>query len=88
MNRKFRRNAGREQSKIRREFWTVVDAFHKYTGDVPDGVANESYLAKRFNTAWIQFCDHWDKSPHMLKPDRRAFINYVTGQTDPVIETE
>lgn len=88
MNRQIRRAAGREQSTIRREFWTVIDSFHKYTGAIPDGAANESQLAKRFNTVWISFCDHWEKKPHLLKPDRRAFINYVTGQPDPVIETE
>jgi hypothetical protein len=45
-------------------------------------------LAKRFNAIWIQFCDHWEKSPHLMKPDRRAFINYVTGKSEPVIQAE
>jgi hypothetical protein len=84
MNRQIRRAAGREQSKIHHEFWTVVNTFHQYT----ETAETESYLAKRFNAIWIQFCDHWEKSPHLMKPDRRAFLNYVTGKSEPVIQAE
>lgn len=86
MNRQFRRAAGREQSKIQKEFWTVVNKFNQYVDTIPDGVENESYLIKRFNNIWFQFCDHWEKTPHVMKPDRQAFTKYVTGQMEIAVD--
>lgn len=82
MNRKIRRTAGREHSKIQIEFWTMVKSFNQYMDWEPHPAMADQMLVKRFNAVWMQFCDHWDKRPHVMKPDRFAFINYVTGITN------
>jgi hypothetical protein len=90
MNRSIRRVAAREHTKIHTEFWTVVNSFTRYVGnDLPRPELKDNLITNRHNAVWIAFCDHWsrDKS-HAIKPDRMAFLNYVTANEETTTTTD
>lgn len=90
MNRSIRRAAGREQVKIHTEFWTVINSFSRYVGnDFPNPELADHLITKKHNDVWIRFCDHWSKTKtHLIKPDRMAFLNFVTGNDATTTTTD
>lgn len=90
MNRSIRRAAGREHMKINTNFWTVMNSFSKYVGnDFPRPELADHLITKRHNNVWIAFCDNWSREKnHLIKPDRMAFMNYVTGNDETTTTTD